>query len=119
MTSVCWISSSQNFVSGSHDGTARITPLSSSGDPSLDSTVSLRLHTSAVSSVAANTQGSHVLTASWDGLLGIFTTTIPDEDEVPDDEVQVSRKKKRRVEEPVTQPKRKVLISLSLHSHVS
>jgi ribosome biogenesis protein YTM1 len=65
---------------------------------------------SPLSSVAANEKGSHVLTAGWDGLLGIFTTDIPEKDEVLDDEDELatSRKKRRKVESTGPQAKRKV-----------
>jgi ribosome biogenesis protein YTM1 len=102
-------------VSGSHDGTARIT-LVPDLDPQkasepLHSAASLRLHTSPISSVAANEAGSLVLTAGWDGLLGLFSTAIPRDDEVVDvdeDEVVVSRKKRRRVDPASPRPTRKV-----------
>jgi ribosome biogenesis protein YTM1 len=120
VTSVCWIPSrftselGHSILSGSHDGTARITPVadldSESSAGSLHSTASLRLHMSPLSSVAANGKGSHVLTAGWDGLLGVFTTDIPEKDEVLDDEDEpsTSRKKRRKVESSEPQAKRKV-----------
>jgi ribosome biogenesis protein len=116
VTSVCWASpnstTSRAIVSGSHDGTARITLVpdldpENSAQP-LHSAASLRLHTSPISSVAVNEAGSHVLTAGWDGLLGLFSMTIPQEDEVLDEDEVVSRKKRRRVDSTTPQPKRKV-----------
>ena len=116
VTSVCWASPSSEksraVVSGSHDGTARITLVpdlepQNSSQP-LYSAASLRLHTSPLSSVAVNESGSHILTAGWDGLLGLFSTAIPQEDEVMDEDEVVSRKKRRRIDSTIPQPKRKV-----------
>lgn len=124
VTSVCWASpdslTSRAVISGSHDGTARITPvpnLESQGSPQpLLSTASLLLHTSPLSSVAVNASGSHILTAGWDGLLGLFSTEIPQEDEVLDEDQAVPRKKKRRVDSSVPQPKKKAPLHV-LKSH--
>jgi len=68
--------------------------------------------------VAANAKGSHVLTAGWDGLLGIFTTDIPEQDEVlgDEDELATSRKKRRKVESSGPQAKRKAPLHV-LKSH--
>ncbi|KAG9054823.1 ribosome biogenesis protein ytm1 [Serendipita sp. 407] len=121
----CWIPGSnlespQGIVSGSHDGTALITPIkeleSISTQEELLAAASLRLHTSPLSSVAASTSGTHILTAGWDGLLGVFTTQIPDEDEVFDDQEPVPKKKRRKVEQREAQPKRKAPVH-ALRSH--
>ncbi|KAG8807261.1 ribosome biogenesis protein ytm1, partial [Serendipita sp. 399] len=127
VSTACWIpgfnpDSPQGVVTGSHDGTVRITPIqdiaSMPTHEELLATASLRLHTSPLSSVAASTNGSHILTAGWDGLLGLFTTQIPEEDEVFDDQEPVPRKKRRRVETNDHQPKRKTPVHV-LRSHTS
>ncbi|KZO99207.1 WD40 repeat-like protein [Calocera viscosa TUFC12733] len=58
------------------------------------------LHTSPaqVSSVAPSPSGQHIVTATWDGLLGLFTSTLPTSHELPaDDEPDISRKKRRKL----------------------
>jgi ribosome biogenesis protein YTM1 len=110
-------SSGQHLISASHDGTANIIEI-----PELDSQMdqeparhlaSLRLHTSPLSSVKANSQGTHILTAGWDGLLGVFSTEIPMEDEVSVEDTSVSRKKRRKVEPSA--PKAKLKVASMLH----
>ncbi|PVF99696.1 WD40 repeat-like protein [Serendipita vermifera] len=120
ITSVCWLGSQSTVVSGSHDGTARITLLPDmeieGPIPSIESSASLRLHTAPISSVASNTSGTHILTAGWDSLLGLFSSSIPDEHEVLDEEEVATRKKRRRVESHKSEPKRKAPIHV-LKSH--
>ncbi|KAI0356770.1 ribosome biogenesis protein YTM1 [Trametes cingulata] len=89
-TSVCVVPSSPSepensflLASASHDLTARLTrvSLSSQQQAKAETLASLHLHTAPLSSVAASR--THVLTSSWDGLIGLFSTAIPDADEVP------------------------------------
>lgn len=117
VAATCWIQSSSEtgatVVSGSHDGTARITKITALETETttgpLYASASLRLHTSPLSSVAANRTGAHIVTAGWDGLLGVFTTDIPEKDEVfDDDDLELGRKKRRKVESSAPHPKRKV-----------
>ncbi|KAG8963549.1 ribosome biogenesis protein ytm1, partial [Tulasnella sp. 408] len=61
---------------------------------------SLCLHTSAVSSISANASGRNLLTGGWDTFVGVWSTDIPEADEV--DEVayptfDADRKKRRKV----------------------
>ncbi|KZV96952.1 ribosome biogenesis protein YTM1 [Exidia glandulosa HHB12029] len=104
--SAAYISSSV-IASSSHDRTARLTRLDENG--TADTFASLVLHTAPVASISANTDGSRLLTASWDGLLGVWDTNEPDADEVPADTLEEKdrAKKRRRVEDAKPQPKRK------------
>lgn len=82
---------------------------------------SLHLHTGPVSSIASNSTGSHLLTASWDTLLALWDTTIPIEDEISLDAVEGPERKKRRkitaaADEGAERPKRKVPVTV-LKSH--
>lgn len=89
------------IASGSHDLTARLTKVSLS-DPSSSETAShqtlasLHLHTAPISSISANTSGKQLLTASWDGLIGLWDTIIPASDEVLLEETG-ERKKRRKI----------------------
>ncbi|KAH9835016.1 WD40 repeat-like protein [Rhodofomes roseus] len=124
-TSICLVplsSSSKHFIaSASHDLTARLTTLSLPSDSSKpvesQTVTSLHLHTAPLASISANASGSHLLTASWDGLIGVWDTSIPASDEVPADE-PAERKKRRRVEDDASRPKRKAPLSV-LKSHTA
>lgn len=87
-------------ASASHDLTASLTRVSLIPDTSSPFQIlaSLHLHTSPLSSVAFDHTGSHLLTASWDHLVGFWDTTIPAQDEVPSaiEPVEASDRKKRR-----------------------
>ncbi|KAH7103739.1 WD40 repeat-like protein [Auriculariales sp. MPI-PUGE-AT-0066] len=84
------------LVSGGHDRHGLLTRLTDDG---AETYASLVLHTAPISSVCASTSGDCVITASWDGLLGVWDTTAPDSDEVPLDvlEERERGKKRRRV----------------------
>ncbi|KAF8625850.1 hypothetical protein AX17_006746 [Amanita inopinata Kibby_2008] len=77
----------QQDTADSQKPTTRATPLAG-----------LHLHTSPLSSMAANKQGTHLLTASWDTLIGVWDTRVPAEHEVQDVRSASSgeRTKKRR-----------------------
>ncbi|KAI0365393.1 WD40 repeat-like protein [Pilatotrama ljubarskyi] len=131
-TSVCVVPSSSTdspdsflLASASHDLTARLTRVSlSSSTSSAETLASLHLHTAPLSSVAASP--THVLTSSWDGLIGLFSAAIPETDEVPlDASSGEGRTKKRRKvaedgEEPgeSRRPKRKAPAAV-LKSHTA
>ncbi|EPT02059.1 hypothetical protein FOMPIDRAFT_141932 [Fomitopsis schrenkii] len=126
LTSVCVVPSSSPssellIASASHDLTARLTTLTlpaNSSEPASSKTVaSLHLHTAPLASVAANGTGTHLLTASWDGLIGVWDTSISEEDEAPAEE-PTERKKRRRVEEDASRPKRKAPLAV-LKSHTA
>ncbi|KAH9846741.1 WD40 repeat-like protein [Lenzites betulinus] len=124
-TSACVIPSpdANSFLvaSASQDLTARLTrvDLSDPVHPRADTLASLHLHTAPISSVAAS--ASHILTSSWDGLIGIWDTKIPDADQVPFDDAAnagENRKKRRKVAEDTPRPKRKAPTSV-LKSHTA
>lgn len=90
------------IASASHDMTARLTSVANLAldaenqlAPSSRTLASLHLHTAPLSSISASPSGSHLLTASWDTLIGLWDTSIPTGDEVP--LAQDERKKRRRV----------------------
>ena len=86
VSGACWIPDSSSFdqmhliASASYDTTARITSIAEASPIPL---ASLHLHSAAVSSITANSSGTHLLTAGWDKLVGLWTTDTPPEDEVP------------------------------------
>ena len=77
----------------------------------------LHLHTAPLSSIAANPAGSYLLTASWDHLIGLWDTTIPDSDEVPEDTpIEGGRKTKRRKVDDERAIRKAPLIVLKSHT---
>ena len=106
ITSVCVVPSPKStdesvlIASASHDLTGSLTRVSLVPDasPSSQNLASLHLHTSPLSSVSSDHTGSHLLTASWDHLIGFWDTAIPTQDEVAptSDLVSSSDRKKRR-----------------------
>ena len=111
-------------ATASHDLTARLIrmSLSPSTSPStLHAVASLHLHTAPLTSICPNTSGSNLLTASVDGLIGLWDTALPEQDEVPFEESQggKDRKKRRRVaEDQANRPIRKSPIAV-LKSHTA
>ncbi|KAF7762405.1 hypothetical protein Agabi119p4_8998 [Agaricus bisporus var. burnettii] len=106
----------------SHDLTAslshfKITPSSTPSSNPTTILATLHLHTSPLSSISSNTSGTHLLTSSWDGLIGLWDTTIPITDEVPNinDDGHEKKKKKRKTENEI-KPRRKAPINV-LKSH--
>jgi ribosome biogenesis protein len=79
---------------------------------------SLHLHTAPVSSVSSNSTGTHLLTSSWDGLIGLWDTSIPSTDEVPEPVLNERDRKKRRKVEDSVKPRRKAPLSV-LKSHTA
>lgn len=74
-------------------------------DASSKTLASLHLHTAPLSSITSNSSGSHILTSSWDGLIGLWDTTVPDSDEIPLTQIQApgfngegDRKKRRKLD---------------------
>ena len=118
VTSVCWVgvgSENRIVASASHDSTARLGRVPEAHGDAPMALASLHLHTAPVSSVASDQKGTHLLTASWDTLIGVWDTTIPEFDEVVAEDASDDRKKRRRVIESA-RPVRKVwdCIPLSL-----
>ena len=132
ITSLCIISStdeegSYTIATSSHDLTAQLSqftiPTSSMDiDNVISSTsktlASLHLHTAPVSSVSSDSTGSHLLTSSWDGLIGLWDTSIPSSDEVPEPVLNERDRKKRRKVEDSAKPRRKAPLSV-LKSHTA
>lgn len=99
-------------ATASHDLTAQISEISlplNQNDmdiaPSTKTLASLHLHTAPLSAIHSNSTGSRLLTSSWDGLIGLWDTTIPDSDEIPLTQIQApgygesgDRKKRRKVD---------------------
>ncbi|KAF9448122.1 ribosome biogenesis protein YTM1 [Macrolepiota fuliginosa MF-IS2] len=127
ITSLTLIPSTQNdtvthmVATSSHDLTAAISRLAFDGAAPTSKTgvlATLHLHTAPVSSVSSNTSGTHLLTSSWDGLIGLWDTTIPPTDEVPEPENIGQERKKRRKVEDESKPRRKAPINV-LKSHTA
>ncbi|KAF8965765.1 ribosome biogenesis protein YTM1 [Flammula alnicola] len=125
ITSICIVPSpseeESNFTvaTSSQDLTAQITQISLNPSSSPTSKVlsSLHLHTSPVSSIASNVAGTHLLTSSWDGLIGFWDTLVPSSDEVPEPILnERDRKKRRRVEESSKAPRKAPLLVLKSHT---
>jgi len=98
VTSVCWVGQERLVASASQDCTTRLTRIPElHGEPEVNTVASLHLHTAAVSSIASDKDGRQLLTASWDTLLGVWDTSIPDTDQVPTEDFGEDRKKRRKV----------------------
>jgi len=110
------------IATSSHDLTAQLTRISFSADTvhSPKPLCSLLLHTAPVSSVSSSISGSHLLTSSWDGLIGLWDTVVLLQDEISLDLVEANdrEKKRRKVSGESDQPKRKAPISI-LKSHTA
>ena len=137
ITSLCIISSnddegSYTIATSSHDLTAQLSQFTirpssmdidnnTSPSPSISTSkplASLHLHTAPVSSVSSNSTGTHLLTSSWDGLLGFWDTSIPSSDEVQEPAPNERDRKKRRKLEDSDKPRRKAPLSV-LKSHTA
>ena len=81
---------------------------------------SLHLHTAPVSSISSNSTGTHLLTSSWDGLIGLWDTSIPSSDEIQEPELtERDRKKRRKLQDSDNKkPRRKAPLSV-LKSHTA
>ena len=97
------VSSDQDLlvVTASHDRTAQISRVSLDGTSTTSTPLAtLHLHDAPIADVASTRGGRHILTAGWDGLIGLWSTNIPETDEVPlDAVVGPERKKRRKVQE--------------------
>ncbi|KAG2340473.1 WD40 repeat-like protein [Suillus weaverae] len=63
------------------------------------------LHTSPPSSISTDASGSHLLTSSWDGLIGVWDTSIPDD-----------QQKKRRKTAPANKKRKAPIAVLKSHT---
>jgi len=91
-------------VTASHDRTAQILRISLDGTQTTSTPLAtLHLHDSPVADVASSQDGKNILTAGWDGLIGLWSTSIPENDEVQPDTIEApERKKRRKVQEDGT-----------------
>jgi ribosome biogenesis protein YTM1 len=109
------------IATASHDLTAQLTRVSlSPEDPErVVPLATCHLHTGPVSSICSDHSGSRLLTSSWDGLIGLWDTSLPPRDEVPPDQSQAGdRKKRRKIDQDDNPPKRKAPLSV-LKSHTA
>lgn len=84
-------------VTASHDCTAQISRVSlCEAETTCTPLATLHLHDSPVADVASSRDGENILTAGWDGLIGIWSTNVPETDEVPLETVAGPERKKRR-----------------------
>ncbi|PCH36957.1 WD40 repeat-like protein [Wolfiporia cocos MD-104 SS10] len=138
ITSLCVIPSSSTspdsllLATASHDLTARLISLSPPSSPEVEvtadanssqratsqTTASLHLHTAPLSSIASDAVGSHLLTASWDSLIGLWDTSVPATDEVPEDATDRAARKRRKVDDAASRPRRKAPLTV-LKSHTA
>lgn len=126
VTSTCWVTPysqsidrDQVIASASFDHTLHLTRLSSFIDPTWATLATLHLHTAPVSSVSTSSSGEHLISAGWDNLVGIWTSEVPDKDEVKDVEEAVGRKKRRKIDGGAISAVKKVRIYPRLRSTFS
>ncbi|KAM6498980.1 Ribosome biogenesis protein YTM1 [Amanita muscaria] len=109
--------SAQLVATASHDLTALLTRFAQTSDDQEDSNLSttttttttkatplaaLHLHTSPLTCITSNENSTHLLTASWDSLIGVWDTKVPGEHEIGDIRASApgpSRKRRKVVEE--------------------
>jgi ribosome biogenesis protein YTM1 len=127
ITSFCLVPSTDSdlgtytLATASHDLTAKLLRFSLHSDSSqtVVPLATLHLHTAPVSSVSSDPSGSHLLTSSWDGTIGLWDTVIPSSDEVPLNQVEMEdRRKRRKIADEPQRPKRKAPVSV-LKSHTA
>ncbi|KAI0308141.1 WD40-repeat-containing domain protein [Multifurca ochricompacta] len=84
-------------VTASHDRTAQISRASLNGTETTSTPLAtLHLHDAPIADVASNQSGNRILTAGWDGLIGLWSSSIPEIDEVPLEAIAAPERKKRR-----------------------
>jgi len=91
-------------VTTSHDRTAQISRVSLDGTRTTSTPLAtLHLHEAPVADVASSQDGKNILTAGWDGLIGLWSTSIPEMDEAALDSIasapERERKKRRKVQD--------------------
>ncbi|CAE6409635.1 unnamed protein product [Rhizoctonia solani] len=115
VTSTCWVPEQFDssldhekiIASSSLDHTLHLNRLSSLSNPSWTTLASLHLHTAPVASVTSSPDGKYLISAGWDGLVGFWSTTIPEQDEVPEVEEVLGRRKRRKVNDQPSNAVRK------------
>ena len=84
-------------VTASHDRTAQLSRISLDGTQTTSTPLAtLHLHDAPIADVASSQHGEKILTAGWDGLIGLWSTTIPETDEVSLETIAAPERKKRR-----------------------
>jgi ribosome biogenesis protein YTM1 len=89
-------------VTASQDRTAQLSRISLDGTQTTSTPLAtLHLHDAPIADVASSQDGEKILTAGWDGLIGLWSTTIPETDEVSLETIAPApeRKKRRKVQE--------------------
>ncbi|KAL5514534.1 hypothetical protein ACEPAG_1850 [Sanghuangporus baumii] len=126
VTAVSVLSGSQKsdeviLASSSHDATARLASYNTETKTS-HVLASLHLHSSPMSSISSSSSDTHLLTAGWDSIIGVWDTRIPSSDEVALPSVDEGKNRKRRRiangGDDTASPKRKAPLSV-LKSHTS
>lgn len=126
ITAICLLRQKEQIESGSwllssssQDGTARLSTIDFDAKTS-KTLASLHLHSSPVSSIAASSDQTKLITADWDALLGVWDTRIPEDDEVPLEMAEHGErsKKRRRTNGSGDVPKRKAPLAV-LKSHTN
>ena len=118
ISAVTWvapdISGKQLIASASYDTTARLIELPEGGSPTTLAT--LHLHTSPIASITANASGTHLLTAGWDSLVGLWGIDIPSLDEVPLEFALEPTRKRRRILSEGAPPRKAPTTVLQSHT---
>ncbi|KAI0275000.1 WD40-repeat-containing domain protein [Gloeopeniophorella convolvens] len=84
-------------ATASHDRMAQISRFSLDGTQTTSTSLTtLHLHEMPVADIAASADGEHLMTAGWDGIIGLWSTSIPEENEIPLDMIAAPERKKRR-----------------------
>jgi len=89
-------------VTASHDRTAQISRISLDGTRTTSTPLAtLHLHDAPIADVASSQDGKNILTAGWDGLIGLWSTSVPETDQVALDSTTAApeRKKRRKVQD--------------------
>ena len=85
------------IATASHDRTAQISRISLDGAQTTSTPLAtLHLHDAPVADVASSPDGENIMTAGWDGLIGLWSTRIPETDEAPLETIAAPERKKRR-----------------------
>jgi ribosome biogenesis protein YTM1 len=78
---------------------------------------SLHLHTAPVSSIDSDPSGSMLITASWDNLIGVWSTSIPEVDDAGAVDAMVEKRSRKRRKTDGNLRKKAPLEVLRSHTH--
>ncbi|KZP02470.1 WD40 repeat-like protein [Athelia psychrophila] len=106
------------LATASHDLSARLTRFPISSTSKAVSVASLHLHSAPLSAITASPTGTHLLTASWDALVGVWDTAVPTAHEVPLPAVPTSGpgSKRRKIDTEDTAMRKAPLAVLKGHT---